>query len=129
MLETNKEIVKSFFLNVTNGDIDAAFKLVDDNVSWWVPGTLPFSGTKTKSEYLVVVSQITKGFPTGFKMEVVSAIAEGDSVAAEVISHGTHVNGKKYNNQYHFLIKVKNSKMIDVKEYMDTLHLHDLITP
>jgi len=128
-LESNKEIVDLFFKRVTAGKIDAAFELVDDNVSWWVPGNLPFSGTKSKTEYLVVVNQITKGFPTGFELMATSMIAEADKVAAEVVSNGTHVNGKKYNNHYHFLIQVRDGKMINVKEYMDTLHLYQLIAP
>jgi len=125
----NKEIVTSFFENVTAGDIDGAFELVSDEVSWWVPGTLPFSGTKTKSEYMAIVGQITKGFPTGFELKVTGMIEENDQVAAEVISNGTHMNGRQYNNRYHFLIRIKDSKMVDVKEYMDTLHLHQLIAP
>ena len=128
-LEKNKEIVDLFFKRVTAGKIDAAFELVDDDVSWWVPGNLPFSGTKSKAEYLAVVNQITKGFPTGFELRATSLIAEADKVAAEVISSGTHINGKKYNNHYHFLIQVRKGKMINVKEYMDTLHLYQLITP
>ena len=128
-MESNKEIVDSFFKRVTAGEIEKAFELVDDNVSWWVPGDLPFSGTKSKSEYLVVVNQITKGFPTGFELKATAMIGEGNKVAAEVVSNGTHVNGKKYNNHYHFLIQVKDGKMINVKEYMDTLHLYQLITP
>ncbi len=127
--ESNKKVVHQFFSAITVGDIDGAFKLVDDNASWWVPGELPFSGTKTKKEYLMIVNQITKGFPTGFELKATAMIAEGDMVAAEVASNGTHVNGKKYNNRYHFLIRLKDGKFVDVKEYMDTLHLFKLISP
>jgi hypothetical protein len=38
--------------------IDPAFALVSDDVSWWVPGDLPFSGTKTKEQYMQVVGSI-----------------------------------------------------------------------
>ncbi len=128
-LEENKKIVDLFFKRVTAGKIDDAFELVDENVSWWVPGDLPFSGTKSKAEYLVVVNQITKGFPTGFELKTTAMIAEGDKVAAEVVSAGTHVNGRRYNNRYHFLVQMRAGKMISVKEYMDTLHLYKLISP
>lgn len=128
-LTGNKDVVERFFANVTAGKIDDAFALVAEDVSWWIPGELPFSGIKTKKEYLGVVSQITKGFPTGFTLKAKAMIAEGDKVAAEVVSNGIHVNGKNYNNHYHFLIRIKDGKFIEVKEYMDTLHLFKLISP
>lgn len=124
-----KQLVNSFFKLVSQGDINKAFELVDDNVNWWVPGNLPFSGNKTKEEYLQVVNAIKNGFPTGFKLTVTSSISEGNKVAAEVESAGTHINGKSYQNKYHFLFEIKDNKIISVKEYMDTLHLYQLLQP
>ena len=125
----NKDTVREFFRQVTNGDMQKAFELVDDHVSWWIPGTLPFSGTKTKDQYFQVVSAIQKGFPAGFSIVVTSLIAEDNKVAAEAVSSGRHVNGKDYNNKYHFLFEFANGRIISVKEYMDTLHLYQLIQP
>ena len=125
----NKEIVATFFELFSSGDIDQAFALVSDDVSWWVPGDLPFSGTKTKTEYLQVVGSIQQGFPSGLKLEVTSMIAEGNQVAAEVASHGEHANGRTYANRYHFLITIEDGLMVEVREYMDTLHLLRLIEP
>jgi ketosteroid isomerase-like protein len=46
MTTENKALVETFFERITRGDIDAAFAVVNDDVEWWVPGTLPLSGTK-----------------------------------------------------------------------------------
>lgn len=48
-------------------------------------------------------------------------------LAAEVESRGTHANGKAYNNKYHFLITIADGQFVHVKEYMDTLHLAQLL--
>lgn len=125
----NKELVSSFFSHFSSGNIDEAFALVSDDASWWVPGDLPFSGTKTKAEYLQVVGAIQSGFPNGLKLEATSMVAEGNKVAVEVASNGDHANGRKYTNQYHFLITIEDGKFVEVKEYMDTLHLYQLIQP
>ncbi len=125
----NKRIVAEFFEKFSNGDIDPAFALVSDDVDWWVPGDLPFSGTKTKAEYLQIVGSIQRGFPAGLRLEATSMIAEGNQVAVEVESYGEHANGKTYNNRYHFLITIESGKITEVKEYMDTLHLFQLIQP
>lgn len=124
---TPKQIVESFFSRITAGKIQEAFELVSDDVVWWIPEGLPFSGTKNKQEYLAIVNRIQAGFPSGFKLEVKDMTIEGSKVAAEVESDGLHVNGKKYNNKYHFLIVTKDQKFSVVKEYMNTLHLATLI--
>ncbi len=122
-----KAVVSSFFERWSSGEIESAFALVRDDAKWWVPGNLPFSGWKSKSEYLQVVASIRRGFPDGLRLELQSMIAEGGTVAAEVKGEGEHVNGKKYANKYHFLITVENGQMTEIKEYMDTLHLFQLI--
>ncbi len=128
-IETNKQLIRDFFEAFSRGDFGSAFAHVSDSASWWVPGTLPFSGTKTKEQYLQVVNAIARGFPGGLRLTVTGLTAEGDKVAAEVESLGAHVNGKTYNNRYHFLFTVRDGTVQEVKEYMDTLHLHQLITP
>jgi len=127
--QDNKRIVAHFFDAFSRGAIDEAFAAMDDSATWWVPGTLPFSGIKSKAQYLQIVGSSRNGFPAGIRFEVKSLVAESDSVAAEVESLGQHKNGKTYNNKYHFLFRLKGGKFVEVKEYMDTLHLHDLITP
>lgn len=122
------QIVEQFFLYLTAGKIAEAFALVSDDVKWWVPGTLPFSGTKTKAEYMYVVGRIQAGFPAGLAFKVNGLTTEGERVAAEVESLGEHVNGKTYNNRYHFLFVIRGERIVEVREYMDTLHLANLIT-
>ena len=31
-----------------------------------------------------------------------------------------HFSGKPYNNKYHFLLKIKDGEILELKEYMDT---------
>lgn len=126
-LERNKAVVKEFFDHISAGNIDRAFTLVGEDVKWWVPGTLPFSGTKSKAEYLRVVAAIQSGFPTGFKLVPGQMTAEDDRVAVEVESFGEHVSGKAYRNKYHFLIRLNDGRFADVREHMDTQHLEQLL--
>ncbi|MGH8673565.1 MAG: nuclear transport factor 2 family protein [Burkholderiales bacterium] len=126
-VEANRKAVAGFFDDFSAGRIDQAFARVADDATWWVPGTLPFSGTKTKAQYLQIVAQIRNGFPEGLKLSVHAMVAENDKVAAEVESLGKHANGKLYQNKYHFLIVLKDCRFVLVKEYMDTLHLAQLI--
>ncbi len=125
----NKALVTEFFEQFSAGDVDNAFAMVSDDVRWWVPEHLPFSGTKNKAEYLQIAGSIKQGFPDGLQLTVMSMIGEGDKIAAEVQSYGQHLNGKTYTNKYHFLITIEAGKMVEIKEYMNTLHLYQLIQP
>jgi len=122
-----RDTIQSFFSQVSAGKIEEAFQLVSEDVSWWVPEELPFSGTKNKCEYQAIVSRIQSGFPAGFQLKVTGMTVEENKAAVEVESEGTHVNGKAYNNKYHFLIVVEDGKFKSVKEYMNTLHLAKLL--
>lgn len=126
-IAANKAVVRQFFEHFNAGRVDEAFQLVHPQVKWWVPEGLPFSGTKDRAQYLQIVQQIRRGFPTGFSITPTTALAEGNRVAVEASSSGTHVNGKSYNNRYHFLFEVDQGQIVGVKEYMNTLHLAQLI--
>jgi hypothetical protein len=127
-MDSNKQLVERFFAALNRGAIPEAFALVADDASWWVPGTLPFSGTKTKPEYLGVAGLIQRGFPGGLAFTLRGLTAEGERVAAEVESLGEHTSGKTYNNRYHFLFVIRGGRIAAVSEYMDTLHLKELIS-
>ncbi len=55
-------------------------------------------------------------------MKVKGAIAEGDQVAVEAESWGELKNGRVYNQEYHFLITLRDGKISAVREYLDTQH-------
>ena len=63
----------------------------------------------------------------GLKLTPKGITAEGDRVAVEAESYGQHANGKVYNNQYHFLIEVRNDKIQAVREYLDTMHANEVL--
>lgn len=128
-MSDNRQIVEGFFAALNEGAIAKAFTAVSDDVSWWVPGALPFSGTKNKAGYLQIAGMIQKGFPSGLRFELGGVTVDGDRVAVEAQSRGTHTNGKTYNNHYHFLFVVRGGQIVAVKEYMDTQHLAWLIAP
>ena len=46
--------------------------------------------------------------------------AEEERVAVEINREAVHAAGGTYNNQYHFLLRIKDGKILELKEYMDT---------
>jgi uncharacterized protein len=44
----------------------------------------------------------------------------------ETESYAKLKNGRVYNNLYHFLFIVRDGKIHQVKEYLDTVHTHEV---
>lgn len=60
------------------------------------------------------------------EIEVVAAeirAAGGDAIAVAVDTR----NGRRYNNLYHFLFKLRDGKVAAVKEYLDTMHTNAIL--
>jgi hypothetical protein len=60
-------------------------------------------------------------------MEFGHIIAEGDFVFLEAESHADLKGGQRYNNNYAFLLRFSNGKLIEHKEYTDTLHFYRVV--
>jgi len=61
--------------------------------------------------------------------ELVSAIADGDQVAAEWTSRATSRSGIPYRNRNVGIFTVRDGKIVSVREYTDTLHVAQALFP
>jgi len=123
-VEANKRFVEEFFGKLSNGDLDSAYDMLDDDVAWWSAGgeNLAFSGTLTKAAFIQGVKSFDTIFSQAPKFTVNGIIAEGDRVAVELTGHAVLKDGRKYENLYHHVITIKNGKIIAAREYHDTLY-------
>ena len=90
-------------------------------------GNTLISGAADKKALGQKATQILDVFPDGLTMTIHNIIAEGDSVAVEAESMGTNTAGQIYNNKYHFLFRFKGDKVLEVKEYLDTEHVTEVL--
>ena len=59
-----------------------------------------------------------------FALEVLSLIAEGDSVAAEAIGKGCRAaTGQSYVQHYSYHFQMSNGRIVDIRLYQDAFHL------
>ncbi len=66
-------------------------------------------------------------FPDGLSFRIKAMTAEGDRVAIEAESYGRHRSGKIYNNHYHFLMVIRDGRVAEFKEYLDTMHANEVL--
>ncbi len=70
---------------------------------------------------------VFKVFPRGLKFSVERIVAEGDWVCLEMRSRGEHVSGRTYANHYTYWFELKNGKITQLREWLDTLHGNDVL--
>jgi len=121
----NKELVTEFLKRFGCNDVPGVLDMMDDDCTWWIGGKaelFPLAGVKSKGEMREILGAIVQPMPNGMEMRLRAMTAEGERVAAEVESYGEASNGRIYNNDYHFLFRIRKGKMIEVKEYLDPMH-------
>lgn len=124
-IEENKRIVEMFCGHFGHGAVDALLEMMSDDATWWIngkPHLFPGAGSKTKVQMAQVWHGLYATLAGGLRMDVVGMTAEGDRVAAEVRSRAVTRRGKTYENDYHMLFRLRDGKVVEVKEYTDLMH-------
>jgi uncharacterized protein len=132
-----KDTVKSLYAAYASGDPQRIAELLHEDVVWIAPpgnatqvalglgraghaGAPP--GTNTLGRALIVqfmACNFGRLFH-GVKNEFRSMLAEGDRVVAEHRLSAMLPNGRTYVNDYCFAYEVRDGKVREIREYMDT---------
>ena len=118
-IKKNKELVQEFF-NLLSSGSNKYLGFYNNESVIWTAGENAIGGSRSKSEVVGFAKSVLDSFPEGITFNVVNLVAENDYVAAEVEGSAMHVSGKPYNNKYHFLLRIKDNEILELKEYMDT---------
>jgi ketosteroid isomerase-like protein len=127
--QRNKEIAAELFARLTRGDIPGVLSLMTDDVVWRIPGKKelsPAAGEYGKERIGRLFNRMLSQLESGLQMAVLGSVAEGDSVAVEVESSGDLKNGRRYRQQYHFLLEFRDGNIARVREYLDTQHAFEV---
>lgn len=122
--EDNKAIVAEFMEVFSAGDVEKILSYLSDSATWWVAGTIEgISGTKNKTEFGEMLGGLSQLSTSGaIRLTPHAWAAEGDRVAVETESYAELTNGRIYNNRYHFVFVLRDGRIEQVKEYLDTEH-------
>lgn len=127
-LEDNKNIVNEYFDAVNRGnEEDISNLLTDDFVfmsMYRKPEYLRFKWNKERfvAQAGIMSSQMKKPIV----VTPGTMTAEDDRIAVEAESYGEMKNGKIYDNIYHFLFKLRNGKITEVREYSCSYTAHEV---
>ncbi|HEB89132.1 MAG TPA: nuclear transport factor 2 family protein [Deltaproteobacteria bacterium] len=125
--EQNKALARRMIDALSNADVEFVKENYAEDFRIWVSGSLPFSGAADKASAVAGMPAVLGLFPEGLRFEIVGMTAEGDRVAIEARSEGRTARGDLYRQEYHFLMRVRDGRIIEWKEYMDTEHARKVL--
>ncbi len=123
-IQENKAVVARYFEAVNAGDMATIDELLDDRVTFWVPPSLPdgalFQG-KEQVLALFASSVALYDAEAGLAIAMGCMTAEEDRVAVELVIEGRAATGARpYRNHYHFLMRVRDGRIVEIREHLDS---------
>lgn len=132
-IETNKRIAQEFFADMNSQDrlrIQRAVDRLAEDATYWIQGHDSIAGTYSKADIARMVTAQTGFFAEPLTLIIHGITAEAHRVAVEMETKGRFVDGRPYNNTYHWLIEVRPDGRIGrVKEYCDTGYAAQAFAP
>lgn len=125
--EYNKRLTLGFFDAMQRGDAEAIADAYADEGRVVTMGNTLISGSRGKDEIRRFAGGVLDAFPSGLTFTILNMTAEENRVAVEATSEGLHVSGKPYRNHYHFLLTWEQGQLLEMKEYMDTELVTDVL--
>lgn len=121
-LAENKQVVQTFYDTAGRGDMKGCFDQLADDVAWTNIGTTKYSGTFVGKEDLStkLLGPLFGLLEGGITSTIHNMIAEGDFVAVQLSGRAITRSGRPYNNTYCQVFRVRDGKIRDVTEYLDT---------
>ena len=118
----NVQIVKDFFAAIGRGDKQGLLALCAEDIEWIIPGKdWPLAGTRRGHAGLEDLFQThAEKVETSF-MEPREFVAQGDRVLVVGFARGrVKATNRTFEDHWVFAITVRNGKLTNVREYVDT---------
>jgi hypothetical protein len=121
-IEKNVQVVKDFFAAMGSGDKQALLSLVAEDIEWIVPGEdWPLAGTHRGHAGLADLLQKASEEVEMTYPEPPEFVAQGDRVLVVGSATGKiKATNRAFKDDWVFAITVRNGKLTNIREYIDT---------
>ena len=130
-LEENKVTALRWIEAMVRGDMATMAAMLTDDCRVFIAGSTTVGGWETREQFVARMSRVGGGsgslFSGPMSVDVGAVTAEDDRVCVEMELHAPVTGGGTYNNQFHWLIRLRDGRIAEAKEYQDTLHAFDVI--
>ena len=122
--QENAQIVKDAFAAIGRGDMQGLLALSAEGIEWIIPGEWPLAGTHRGHAGLEnLLQKANETVETSFP-EPPELIAQGHRVLVIGFAAGRiKATNRTFEDHWIFAITVRNGKVTNIREYIDTLAL------
>jgi ketosteroid isomerase-like protein len=136
----NKRRVRDYFDAMGRGDSSLPDLLTED-VTWWAPPSSELGGIHEGRDAVLrlmgsgvglydrdtpmqvdIRSMVAEGDRVCVEVDIRSMVAEGDRVCVEMTLEARTARGEHYLNHYHFAFRLRDGRICEVREHLDTLY-------
>jgi ketosteroid isomerase-like protein len=118
----NKQLLQSIFAELAKGNSKPFVESMDNDFRWIVTGHTRWSRTYAGKQS--VLTELFGALRSRIAGNITTTahrfIAEDDFVVVEARGSNTTKAGKPYNNSYCFVFRIREGKLQEVTEYLDT---------
>jgi uncharacterized protein len=114
-IEQNRVISQDLLEALASNNKARIDELFHEDAQWWVLGV----GTMSRRALLEASAEAMSTAVVA-QMNILATTAEGERVAVEAEGNFEFADGKVYRNRYHFLLIVRDGKVVEGREYLDT---------
>ena len=127
-MSINERKVRSIFVDLEQGDGDAFFGHVADDVDWTVMGTHPLAGQYSSKNAFKqgTFSKLGNVLPKGAQLRVTNVIVAGDTAVVELVSDAIARNGMRFDNHYCWITRFDGETIVEVRAYLDSAMVAEL---
>ena len=120
--QENVQTVKDFFAAIGRGDKQGLVALCDEGIEWIIPGEeWPLAGTRRGHGGLADLFQTQSETMEMSFTEPREFVAQGDRVLVVGFARGKIIaTNKTWEDHWVFAITVRNGKLTNIREYIDT---------
>jgi hypothetical protein len=120
-----EQVLRAYLAALTAGDLEAIAASFAEDARWMLHGTLPLSGTKhgraAIMEFLLSAGSLYQPGTQRFTFGDITA--DGERVVLEWRVQGVAAaTGLPYDNEYCGVFVVRDGRIVEVREYLDSLH-------
>ncbi|RKT22845.1 hypothetical protein B0G69_6333 [Paraburkholderia sp. RAU2J] len=121
-IEQNVQIVKDFFGAIGRGDKQGLLALSVEDIEWIIPGEdWPLAGTRRGHVGLADLLQTQSDTMETTFVEPREFVAQGDRVLVVGFARGRiKATNRTWEDHWVFAVTVRNGKLTNIREYIDT---------
>jgi len=125
----NKQIMQALFDELALGNGKPFVAAMADDIVWNITGDTFWSGRYAGKEAVLkeLLAPLFAQFESRYRNRALRMTAENDIVVVECRGEVNTRSGKAYNNSYCYVCRMRDGKICELTEYLDTKLVSDVL--